>query len=290
MKQNGEHKEYRRGSALLFPHRGLRLHHMVCAGGQQLTCDPAYDYDGTKRGNRDIVFWQYTISGCGAVEYEGRTIPVEKGNAFLLIVPEKHRYYLPETSDHWEFLYLSFCGYDLVWLASEIRRLSGVVSSRYCTNGIVDAAKNIVDQVIDGELTPYTASSLAYDFMMKLLAESERQSSRGLELHQVMHNYCLKNIERHPGIEELAGVAGYSRGHFCRKFREEIGCNPHEFVVDLKMRYALRKLQIENITIKEVAAACGFDDPSYFCKVFRKHYGVTPALFRGKKKKGETSL
>jgi AraC-like DNA-binding protein len=290
LKQTGEHTEYQRGSALLFPHRGLRLHHMVCAGGQQLTCNPEYDYDGTQRGNRDIVFWQYTLSGCGAVEYGGKTIPVESGKAFLLIVPEKHRYYLPKTSSHWEFLYISFCGYELVRLASEIRRLSGAVSGHYGSPVIVEAARNIIDLVVDGNLTPYNASTLAYDFMMKLLSESESSSSTGLDLHQIMHNYCLKNIERHPDVEELAAVSGYSRGHFYRKFKEETGCNPHEFILDLKMRYALRKLQNENITIKEVAAACGFDDPSYFCKVFRKHYGVTPALFRTEKKKGENFL
>lgn len=290
MKQTGAYTEYQHGSALLFPHRGVRLHHMVCAGGQQLTCSPGYDYDGTKRGNREIVFWQYTLSGCGAVEYGNHTIPVEKDNAFLLLVPEKHRYYLPETSDHWEFLYISFCGYELVRLAKEIRRLSGAVSSRYCTAEIVESARNIIDQVIGEELTPYKASALAYDFMMKMLAASERVPSRGLDLHQIMHNYCLKNIERHPDVEELAEISGYSRGHFYRKFKEETGCNPHEFILDLKMRYALRILQTENITIKEVAAACGFDDPSYFCKVFRKHYGVTPALFRGEKKKGDSFL
>ena len=287
MKQSGKYTEYQRGSALLFPHRGLRLHHMVCAGGQQLTCSHGYDYDGTQRGSRDIVFWQYTISGCEEVEYGGRVFQVDKGKAFLLSVPEKHRYYLPESSDHWEFLYISFCGYELVKLAYEIRRLSGPVSARYCTEEILEAAQNIITKVIDGSLNSYQASVLAYDFMMKMLSASEQLPSRGLDLHQIMHNYCLKNMERHPNIEELAAVSGYSRGHFYRKFKEETGCNPHEFILDLKMRYALRKLQTENITIKEVAAACGFDDPSYFCKVFRKHYGVTPALFRCEKKKGD---
>lgn len=287
MKQSGKYTEYQRGSALLFPHRGLRLHHMVCAGGQQLTCSHGYDYDGTQRGSRDIVFWQYTISGCGEVEYGGRVFQVDKGKAFLLSVPEKHRYYLPESSDHWEFLYISFCGYELVKLAYEIRRLSGPVSARYCTEEILEAAQNIITKVIDGSLNSYQASVLAYDFMMKMLSASEQLPSRGLDLHQIMHNYCLKNMERHPDVEELAAVSGYSRGHFYRKFKEETGCNPHEFILDLKMRYALRKLQTENITIKEVAAACGFDDPSYFCKVFRKHYGVTPALFRCEKKKGD---
>ena len=169
--------------------------------------------------------------------------------------------------------------------------MSGAVSSRYCSEKSVAVANRIIDGVINKTLSPHQASAVAYEFMMTLLSESEAAPSGvDVDLHQIMHDYCLENIERHPDIDELAEVAGYSRGHFYRKFKEKTGANPHEFILDLKMRYALRMLQTENITIKEVAAACGFDDPSYFCKVFRKHYGVTPALFRGEKKKGDSFL
>ena len=125
--------------------------------------------------------------------------------------------------------------------------------------------------------------------MMTLLSESEASpAGADIDLHQIMHDYCLENIERHPDIDELAAVAGYSRGHFYRKFKKKTGQNPHEFILDLKMRFAMRKLQTQyNVSVKEVAAACGFDDPSYFCKVFKKIFGVTPACFRGEKHKKE---
>ena len=46
------------------------------------------------------------------------------------------------------------------------------------------------------------------------------------------------------------------------------------------MRLAVRLLQTTNGSVKEVAENCGFEDASYFCKVFRNHYGVSPAGFR----------
>ena len=111
---NKPHTEYHYGNSLLFPLRGVHLHTMIKGAGRQLTCDRNYSWDGTKRGDRDMVIWQYTVSGCGAVDYAQRTILLEPGKAFLLMVPEKHRYYLPECSDHWEFMYINrvyiFCG------------------------------------------------------------------------------------------------------------------------------------------------------------------------------------
>lgn len=283
---------YDHGGSLLFPLRGVHLHSMVKGAGRQRTCDHSYNWDGTKRGNRDLVLWQYTISGMGAVDYASRTMYLEPGKAFLLVVPEKHRYYLPENSDHWEFLYLSLNGTEIVRLAWELRRMSGAVSSRYCSEKSVAVANRIIDGVINKTLSPHQASAAAYEFMMSLLSESEAAPSGvDVDLHQIMHDYCLENIERHPDIDELAEVAGYSRGHFYRKFKEKTGANPHEFILDLKMRFAMRKLQNEyNISVKEVAAACGFEDPSYFCKVFKKFFGVTPACFRGEKRKKESVL
>ena len=49
------------------------------------------------------------------------------------------------------------------------------------------------------------------------------------------------------------------------------------------MRLAVRLLQTSAGSVKEVAAACGYEDTSYFCKVFRKFYGTTPAGFRDRR-------
>ena len=281
-----EYKDYQHSEFVLFPQRGFHLHAMVKSGGRALTSDHSYSWDGLMRGDRDMVIWQYTLSGCGAVDYASRTLSLDAGKAFLLTIPERHRYYLPESSDHWEFIYLSFNGAEIMRLAGEIRRLAGAVSAQYGTAETVGFANQILDNVLAGTLTPHTASAFAYEFFTRMLADCEKAKSGSMrDLHQIMHDYCLKNIERHPDINELAAVSGFSRGHFCRKFKQEIGRNPHEFILDLKMRFAMRKLQTEyNISVKEVAAACGFEDPSYFCKAFKKIFGVTPASFRGNKK------
>ena len=46
------------------------------------------------------------------------------------------------------------------------------------------------------------------------------------------------------------------------------------------MRLAVRLLQTSTASVKEISAQCGFDDVSYFCKVFRKVHSLTPGEYR----------
>ena len=84
-------------------------------------------------------------------------------------------------------------------------------------------------------------------------------------------------------VEDLAAYTGYSRSHFYRVFLQLTGKSPHAYLLDLRIRTALRMLQNGNISVKEVSSACGFPDVSYFCKVFRRFCGTTPSSFLARK-------
>ena len=72
---------------------GLPLNVMVYWCGHQRTTQRSYRWNGMCRGSHPLVLWQYTISGCGAVDIDGKTLPVRPGEAFLLVIPEKHLFY-----------------------------------------------------------------------------------------------------------------------------------------------------------------------------------------------------
>lgn len=53
-----------------------------------------------------------------------------------------------------------------------------------------------------------------------------------------------------------------------------------EYLTQLRMDEARRLLTQTGRSIQEIAEQVGYDDPSYFCKVFKKSAGVTPNRFR----------
>ncbi len=274
---------------LLFADRSFPLHAMLINAGRELVVSTAYRWDGMRRGSREFVIWQYTEAGEGALDLDGETIRQRSGCAMLLIVPEPHCYYLPADSPFWRVRFLTMYGAEVVRLARECRRRCGPVMVFSPDDPVPAAAQDIFLRCRAGTLTDaYLASSLTYDFMTRLLAASGADDRSGEHAAFVrrVNDYCLARLDRPVRVEDLARRAGYSRWHFARLFRERFGQSPRDYVLELKMRLAVRLLQTTPKTVKEIAAACGFDDPAYFCRVFRHFQQTSPAAFRtGKKKK-----
>lgn len=275
-------EQYRECYFPLFPRGGSRVHAMLVTCGHECVTSPSYSWDGMKRGSRDLVIWQYTLSGCGALDFGGRTILLEPGKGFLLLVPESHRYYLPEDSPGWEFIYASLNGSESVRIAGECRRNAGPVFSLSSDSPAVRAAWELLAACRENRLQgPYAASAAAYGFLMRLLEASEKkQAARDEDLVGLVHDYCLRHLSRPVSVEDISGFVGLSRWHFSRRFKKACGRSPHDFITDLKMRAAVRRLQSSRDSVKEISACCGFEDPAYFCKVFKHIHGATPAEFR----------
>lgn len=81
-------------------------------------------------------------------------------------------------------------------------------------------------------------------------------------------------------IDEIAKSVFMTTDHFIRLFKKEIGCTPAQFVIDRKMTRAMLMLASEPLMIKEVAYALGYDNISYFTRLFRRHTGTTPRQYR----------
>lgn len=92
--------------------------------------------------------------------------------------------------------------------------------------------------------------------------------------------YVEDNIGAAISLQSMAEVARMSRFHFLRLFRESTGLTPYGYVTERRMARGRELLSTSDLPIGEVAAACGFDDPSYFSACFRQRYGQTPRQFR----------
>ncbi len=88
------------------------------------------------------------------------------------------------------------------------------------------------------------------------------------------------NVAANNKIEDLAKIACMSPDHFIRTFRKEVGYTPAQFVIEQKMMKARLMLASENLSIKDIAYGLGYDDVSYFTRIFHRHVGTTPRIYR----------
>lgn len=84
-------------------------------------------------------------------------------------------------------------------------------------------------------------------------------------------------------LDELAKVAGMSPRYFCRAFSAMTGKTPIEYLNYYRIESAGEKLLMTDSSITEIALSCGFNDMSYFSKMFSRYKGMSPSAYRRKK-------
>ena len=77
-------------------------------------------------------------------------------------------------------------------------------------------------------------------------------------------------------IDALADACNMSKFHFCRIFKAVTGASTIQYVNSYRLKIADALLVNTNMRTSEIATQCGFEDASYFCKIYRRHYGKTP--------------
>ena len=75
-------------------------------------------------------------------------------------------------------------------------------------------------------------------------------------------------------LEYLADKIGVSKYHFAREFKRYIGTPPNEYLIITRLNHSKVLLKYENISIEEIAFACGFHQVSHFIHLFKKHEAV----------------
>jgi signal transduction histidine kinase/AraC-like DNA-binding protein/ABC-type sugar transport system substrate-binding protein len=80
--------------------------------------------------------------------------------------------------------------------------------------------------------------------------------------------------------QELAGAIGVNKDYLSHIFHQELGISPWEYLNRYRVRRAKLLLEDTSLSITAIAAQVGFDDLSYFSRVFNKHAGCSPRAYR----------
>ncbi|HYJ18394.1 MAG TPA: AraC family transcriptional regulator [Burkholderiales bacterium] len=83
-------------------------------------------------------------------------------------------------------------------------------------------------------------------------------------------------------LTELAAVAGVSRCHFARAFKESVGQPPHRYLMMRRIEVAAEMIKDSDRTLTDISLDMGFFDQSHFVRVFTRIVGETPGAYRRK--------
>ena len=92
--------------------------------------------------------------------------------------------------------------------------------------------------------------------------------------------YIKKNYMNKISLNDVAYVSNISPSYFSKVFKEEMGMNFNNYLNKVRVSNGKRLLMDDSIPLVDVAFMTGFEDQSYFSKVFKRITGVSPGKFR----------
>ena len=81
-------------------------------------------------------------------------------------------------------------------------------------------------------------------------------------------------------LRSIAGQLNVNSSYLSKLFHKECGCTLTEYVNHQRIEHAAILLRNENKAVQDIAMGCGFQDATYFIRLFKKSFGLTPALYR----------
>ncbi len=135
-----------------------------------------------------------------------------------------------------------------------------------------ELANSVADQLI--------YSSIRTDQDTQRLSVPTRIGVRHPKLSQVIQ-MMETNIEEPISPSNLAKDVGMSTRQLERLFRRYLSRSPKRYYMELRLQKARNLLMQTDMSVINVALACGFASPSHFSKCYRAHYDTTPYRERG---------
>ena len=219
----------------------------------------------------------------------------------------------------WEFIYctggsgrVSFDGGAIAYQAGDVVVIPPLVyhqneSSSGFTNihlNIRDAALNLKAPTLirdDGNhfiLDAFTAAfyhfglnpgrqtmvlSAYANLIVGLVLDGLNAPTRNPIVDEIMNSIVLSYPDENFELDRYLRSLHFNYDYLRKLFKREVGVTPHQYLVDTRLQAAAERLagpDARTVNISEVAHLCGFREPLYFSKVFRKKYSMSPSRFQ----------
>lgn len=151
-------------------------------------------------------------------------------------------------------------------------------------DGLTQSILRVMTEVAAGHTDTRVAllvvESLLRSCVALLKAPAKPQARKAIRTFESICLYVQENFQSSLSRESIAEHFRLSPNHVSRLFRREGRTGFHEYLNIVRINRAKFMLRNYSITLKEVAANCGYHDAAYFCRIFKEATSMTPTEFR----------
>lgn len=97
--------------------------------------------------------------------------------------------------------------------------------------------------------------------------------------------YIYTHYNENINLNAICSFSGISKNYFCNLFKIETGLSIWDYLTEYRMEKAKEFIINSDMKNYEIAYKVGYENPSYFSKIFKKHAGISPSDFRSAEEK-----
>src|SRR5438105_11830836 len=158
----------------------------------------------------------------------------------------------------------------------------------YTTTGL-NGGVNLSLAMIQEDYGPYVAQSVEQELALRLTKEDQEElpsDAAPVDNHPIdrlsdLIAWMLRNLHADLSVEVLARRACMCPNHFSKVFKSVLGEPPSDFVQNLRLHEARRRLSKRQTTLRTVSQSVGFTNSATFQRAFEKKFGGRPSSYLG---------
>lgn len=249
-------------------------------------CLPLHSYGP---GSRPYYLLHFVFSGKGKLVVNKTEYFVEAGQLFL-VEPDQMVFYQTCSENPWTYSWVGFHG----GLASHFMSRLGLgypILTREIDKEKFVEIKNLLEDIISSDINN-TINDLYINGLFLILLSKIRNEKNYQESFIKPENFSAENyvqeaisiVEDFYGTElsvnDIANRLNINRSYLSSIFVKYVGTSLKKYIVDFRISQSEEFLFTTNWSVDYISKVCGFNNPSYFSKIFKKHHKVSPTEYR----------
>ena len=218
--------------------------------------------------------WEYVYctDGAGTYQFDGMSLPYKKGDVVVI----------PPLVPHANASEKGFANIHLNVLSPTLALKEPAVISDDSNHFLLDAFTAALFHFYS-DRKERTALLSAYGSLISYyLAAYQTVHLRSGVVEEIEYSIISSYADCDYQLDAYLRSLPFSYDYVRRLFQKELGVTPHQYLTNKRLQIAAEVLSnaADNVPVADIALTCGFRDPLYFSKMFKKKFGAAPTHYR----------
>ena len=247
-------------------------------------CDPGVRYGPDVRRGYHL---HMVLSGTGTLYVENQTFHPRFGQFFLLKDQETAEY-AADSSDPWEYCWVTYNGAEAKRLSDQMGFTEGV----YCLESeaepklFYEMVLRMYERPEMNDVSDLYRRGILLEFLALAMESVKGRGKRTRRPDSPAKTYVDRAIQfihynyATIRVHDIADYLGFTRSYFTSLFKKWTGQSPQEYLMQYRLKVACQQLAETTLPVQEIAAQVGYENQMTFSKMFRNAYGISPTEYR----------